>query len=341
VGQPVQYLDKIATVNDHIRELVFRLSISLVAMLVVGTLVFAFYEQILAVLSSPLGQPLYYSNPAGSFNFIMKICFTGALIITIPILTFNLIMFIRPAFEKALSMRRILTTTGLSTLLAITGAAFAFYCILPGTLKFFSDFQVSGLKALISADSYLTFITNLIIMFVLVFQIPLFIIFMDHIKPLKPKKLLKKGKWIIVGSLIVTIIQPFTYDFVTSLYIALPIIVLYYISIAAVVIQHYLLRQKENKLIHSVIASPIINNVDESLLDNIVYENILGELSNLDKPKPISTIPSGHSVMDVKKTSIQTQQVQPAAWVLERKARRAEFSKKVHVFSDIRRPVNA
>lgn len=341
MGQSVQKLNekKPTTVKDHIRELAVRLLVSLAAMCVAGTAVFFFYGPILAFLSSPLGAPLYYSSPAGSFSFVMKICLTGALIIAIPILIFNIIMFIKPAFEKTLSMKRILITTVVSTFLAISGAAFAFYVILPGSLKFFKGFQVNGLHALISADSYLGFVTNLIIMFVIVFQIPLLIIFIDHVKPLKPLSMIKKGKWVVIGAIVLTIIQPFTYDFMTCVLIALPIIALYYLSVLAVVMQHARENRKEAKAVYATVAKPAVS--PQMTVDDLLYESMLDELVSLEKPTPIpvrvqKTTPTAFNpTMDVKKKPIPRTEIAIPAWVLERKARRAQFSKQVNVFSDI------
>lgn len=343
MGQSVQNLNenKPTTVKDHIRELVVRLLVSLAAMGVAGTAVFLFYGPILSFLSSPLDAPLYYSNPAGSFSFVMKICLTGAMIIAIPILIFNVIMFIKPAFEKTLSMKRILITTAISTFLAIFGAAFAFYIILPGSLKFFKGFQVNGLHALISADSYLGFVTNLIIMFVIVFQIPLLIIFIDHVKPLKPISMIKKGKWVVIGAIVLTIIQPFTYDFMTSVLIALPIIALYYLSVLGVVMQHARERRKEAKTVYAVVAKPVMAPTHQLVVNEPLYESLLDELLNLEKSapiparvrKPIAPL-SDTPVMEFKRPTARTEVAIPA-WVLERKARKAQFSKHVNVFSDI------
>jgi sec-independent protein translocase protein TatC len=343
VGQSIQKPNekKPTTVNDHIRELVVRLLVSLAVMGIAGTVVFFFYGPILSFLSSPLGAPLYYSNPAGSFSFVMKICVTGASIIAIPVLIFNIIMFLRPAFEKTLSMKRILITTATSTFLAISGAAFAFYVILPGSLKFFKGFQVSGLHALISADSYLGFITNMIIMFVFVFQIPLLIIFIDHVKPLKPISMIKKGKWVVIGAIVLTIIQPFTYDFMTSVLIALPIIALYYLSVFAVIMQHVRERRKEKKAVYATIAKPVTAPVPQMTVDDLLYESMLDELLTLDKPAPIpvhvhkiAPTPVNPS-MDFKKKPAPRTEIAIPAWVLERKARQQQFSQQVNVFSDI------
>ena len=175
------------TLQGHLRELALRIGISLVAMIIAGLTVYAFYEPILSLLRSPLNAPLYYNNPAGSFALILKICFMGALTISIPILIYNLIMFIRPAFEQSISKKLVYITSFSSSLLAMVGAAFAFTVILPGSLNFFAGFRVSGLDALISADSYLGFVSNIIITFVIMFQLPLLITFIDTIKPLPPK----------------------------------------------------------------------------------------------------------------------------------------------------------
>jgi hypothetical protein len=187
----------------------------------------------------------------------------GALTVTIPVIVYNLIMFIQPAFEKSVPRKRIYLTTALSSILAAAGAVFAFTCILPGTLKFFAGFQTNGISALISADSYLSFVTNIIITFVIIFQLPLLITFVDSIKPLKPRKLLKLEKWVVLGSLIIALLAPFTYDFMTSILIAVPIIALYNLSILIVLATHAKANHKARSIAHKAQTKPNINiNID-------------------------------------------------------------------------------
>jgi len=318
---------------DHIRELKMRLLVSFVALVVAGCIVYLFYEPILVLLRSPLGAPLYYNSPAGSFALIMKICFMGALIITIPVIIYNLIMFIRSAFEQALPLKRIYLTTGLSTALAIAGAIFAFTVILPGSLRFFADFQVDGLNALISADNYLGFVTNIIIMFIVVFQVPLLIIFIDSIKPLSPNKLLGMEKWVILGSLVVALLAPFTYDLVTSLLIALPIVVLYNLSIVIVVAKHAI--AAHNTYFDVNPTATTIGST--SMLDDRVLESLICELYGFDKDAPAPTVNASATCMDIKRLNAQPKIVEPAAWVKERQQRRIALSNHVRVFSDISR----
>lgn len=313
-----QHSQKAATLIDHIRELQKRLVISLVVLFGAGTLVYLVYEPLLALLRSPLGAPLFYSTPAGSFAFVMKICFMGALALTIPVIIFNLIMFIRPAFTQPIATRRVVGASAVSALLAFAGAAFGFYYVVPGALRFFAGFQVSGLNALISADSYLGFVTNVIITFVLVFQLPLLIAFIDRVKPIKPSSLLRGEKWVVLASLGISALVPFAFDLVTSLLIALPIIALYNVAVLVVVLQHSSIRRKERKLYTrfdpaSIPSSPLA-------FDALSFEELVGKeqaavtqiQTTVHTPAAITTKRAG---MDIRRAKTPPAPVRPAEWV--------------------------
>lgn len=330
-----------ATLYDHIKELQTRLTVCMLVLVASSGLVYLFYEQILTILCAPLGDSLYYDTPAGSFSFIMKICLMGALVITIPAIIYNLIMFARPAFADCVSKKQVYLTTLFSTILAIAGGAFAYFIILPGSLKFFSGFQVSGLNALISADNYLGFVTSIIITFIIVFQLPLLIMFIDNVKPLTPAKLLKNEKWVILGSLIVALLVPFTYDLVTSLLISLPIIVLYNISIIGILIRHTRNCNKSK----STAKSPAFKSKHhqpirpELALDDAALRDFSNELKNLKKNNASVVSHNSHKAKagsEIRPSTYKPESVEPADWVKERQSRRlAVLNAQVSVFSDV------
>lgn len=319
----VQHSQPATKLVDHIRELQKRLSVSLIALVGGGALVYLFYAPLLNLLRSPLNAPLFYSSPAGSFSFVMKICFMGALAITIPVIIFNLIMFIRPAFTKQIPTRHVVAASAFSAVLALSGAAFGFYYIVPGALHFFAGFQVSGLNALISADSYLGFVTNVIITFVIVFQIPLLMAFIDKIKPLSPKKLLAGEKWVVLASLIISVLVPFAFDLVTTLLIALPIVVLYNLSVIIIAVQHAQVRRKERAL---------TSRFDEKAmpasslsLDELSYEELVGH-HDLQPSYSADVVESAQTVqqttpqpmkisMDIRPARRPQKSVTPPEWV--------------------------
>ncbi|NTW61845.1 preprotein translocase subunit TatC [Candidatus Saccharibacteria bacterium] len=330
------------TLNDHLRELQVRLVVCAVALLIAGIVVYMFYGPILAFLSSPLNAPLYYTSPAGGFTYVMKICVAGALIVTVPIIFFNLIMFVRPAFEKVLSMKRVFTVTIFSSVLAVAGAAFAFYCILPGSLQFFKGFQVSGLNALISADSYLGFLTSMIAMFVIVFQIPLIIAFIDTIHPLSPRQLLRLEKWVVIGSLVVALLAPFTYDFVTSILIAVPIIVLYNLSIIIVVMRHKRKNSKNKATARSqeLATKPEPINTSAHLPPTGLIgstNDVATEYPNLATPVTVYR----KTTMDICRPAQHQRPITQVAWSQERVVKRVQLSRKVNLISDIKVPPRA
>ena len=324
----VEHSQKATKLVDHIRELRKRFVISFIVLVVSGVVVYMFYGPLLNFLRSPLGTPLFYSSPAGSFSFVMRICFMGALAITIPVIVFNLLMFIRPAFSRLIPVKRVVVTSILSALLALSGAAFGFYYIVPGSLRFFAGFQVSGLNAIISADSYLGFVTNVIITFVLVFQIPLLIAFIDKIKPLRPRTLLAGEKWVILGSLAISVLVPFAFDLVTSLLIALPIVILYNLAIVIVTFQHVAIRHKENKL-HSHFDPSAVPSSSLSL-ETVSFEDLVGEqqsgkvvkqiaaFTTIEQPATKQSLPVSafkRAGMDIRRSKTPPEIVTPAEWV--------------------------
>lgn len=264
----------------------------------------------------------------------------GALAVTIPIIIYNVIMFVRPAFEKALPKRRVYLTTLFSALLAFAGAAFGFLVIVPGALQFFAGFQVNGLSALISADAYLGFVTNVIITFILVFQLPLLIAFIDTIKPLTPRKLFGAEKWVILGSLVISFLVPFALDITTSLLIAAPIVGLYNISIVIVLLRHAQQRYRERAAQQATFN---VSRIPSSslALSELSFEDIMGhEVASAPMiytapPVPASIPPlASRPVMDVRMVRSRPAPVVPAEWV-HRVHEQITLDPRARVISDI------
>jgi len=271
---------------DHIRELRTRLIVCVAVLVVGGIIGYIFYAPILEWLRSPLGTNLYYSTPAGSFNFVIKVVSMVGVLATVPFAIYQLIMFVQPVFKERLPIKTVVAYTIFSILLAITGALFAFYAILPGALRFFAGFQVPGLSALIDANNYLNFVINAIVTFIIVFQIPLLMVIIDRIKPISPSKLLKMEKWVILAGLLVSLIVPFAMDVTTCLLIASPIIILYNVSVGIIIVRHIALRRRR-------VVLPAIRQLtpeEMALDDQLVNEFFASKSQKVPalKPMPIA-----------------------------------------------------
>lgn len=225
------------TLMDHVRELRGRLFWCVGVFLVSGLAAYFWRGEIIGFLQAPLRQQLYYTSPAGSFNVIMQVCGVIGLLVTLPLLAFHLLRFIEPALRRPLPRRLIAGTVAGSLVLALAGAAFAYYLSLPLALKFFGSVGAGQLEALISVDQYFRFVFTYLAVFAVVFQLPLGLLVADHIFPMGPGGMRKARKYVIVGAFAVALITPTTPDPLSQLVLAAPVILLYEISIIVISIR--------------------------------------------------------------------------------------------------------
>lgn len=335
MGKAVELSKRKQTVGEHFRELRRRFFACVGIFVSFAVAIYFFYEPIVKILSGSLGSELYYSNPAGGFAFILRICTTGAIIFTIPFIFYNVIKFAKPAFEKVLTTKRIISVSIFSIILALIGAAFAYFLILPESIHFFGDFNVGGLSALINADEYLTFVTSMIAAFAAIFQVPLLMLFIDSVKPIPPQKLFKNEFWVVVISIVVAIITPFNYDVMSSLIVAIPIIGLYNLSIVLILFKNLMTKGSLSVNQKSTVIKPVING-DFYLTDD-EFIKIRDDIINFELESPIDP---GFNVanqtnIDFKVKAIRNSQLDKAAWLKAKQARIVQINSNKRVFSDI------
>lgn len=221
---------------DHVRELRTRFSIVTVCFIAASCLAYFYREPLLALLLSPLdGRSLVYLNPAGGFNFIFLVSMYVGMAATAPLLVWQLYCFIRPILPKQVQnySKRLLIG---SMLLLIAGVAFGYAMAIPGALNFLYTFADEYVTASLTADSYLNFVVAYTLGLGLVFQLPLLLLIFHWIKPLTPGGLLKSERWIIVLAFVAAAIITPTPDPLNQTIIALPIIVVYQLGVALVLL---------------------------------------------------------------------------------------------------------
>jgi sec-independent protein translocase protein TatC len=222
------------TALEHLHEL-WRRSLYCVGVLIVGgAFGYIFRQQIINFLQRPLGQQLYYTSPMGSFNFVMQVCLLIGFLLALPVMSYNLLRFIEPALRKRLKPRVIFIVLISSFVLALGGAAFGYYLTLPFALQFFGHVGTSSLRPLISVNEYFSFILGYLGTFAAVFQLPLLLLFINHITPFKPGGLSKWRKHVYIGAFAISLIMPSSPDPVSQVSLAIPIIILYELSIVLI-----------------------------------------------------------------------------------------------------------
>jgi sec-independent protein translocase protein TatC len=107
---------------------------------------------------------------------------------------------------------------------------FGYYVVFPIAFKFFMGYSTDAIKALPSIKEYLSFSCKMLLAFGIVFELPLFVLFLSKIGIVNEKMLRSKRKFAILGIFTAAaILTP--PDVVSQILMALPLLVLYEISI--------------------------------------------------------------------------------------------------------------
>ncbi len=218
---------------EHIDELRTRLGWCVLALIIGSALGYWWQATLLQILVSPLAEKLYYTSPGGGFSLIIQICLGFGVVVTIPVFIFHLLRFVGPALPRQ-SGRFVGTILAASCVLVAAGISFAYFVSLPASLHFLKEFSTDQVQALITTDTYMSFVTLYLAGFALLFQLPLLLLVINSLTPLPPRTLLKQVRWVILISFVAAAILTPTPDPMNQAIMAVPIIVLYLVSVVLI-----------------------------------------------------------------------------------------------------------
>lgn len=222
------------TFLEHVYELRARIFWVVGALIITSAIGFQFKDMLVSFVMAPLqGEKLVYLTPGGGFSFIFTLCLYFGAILTIPLVVYHLYRFLQPVMGQA--PRRLLAgLILLSLLLAMGGAAFGYAVAIPAAIHFLTGFAGSAVTANLTAESYLSFVMAYMFGLAALFQLPLVIFMIDHIRRFPPGTLLSTQRFVIVGAVIAAAIITPTPDVINQMIIAGPIIVVYQLGVVAV-----------------------------------------------------------------------------------------------------------
>jgi len=219
----------------HLEELRRRLITSFVAVGIGFAGSYAFKEKLFDILTAPLisvmkpGETLIYTNLPEAFFTFLKSALISGLMLASPVIIYQFWMFIAPGLYQK-EKRMLIPVVILSTLFFVGGSLFGYYVVFPFGFKFFLGFASETIRPLPSMKEYLSFSSKLLLAFGLVFELPLVITFLAKLGVVSVEFLKKNRKYALLlffaGAAILT--PP---DVVTQIMMALPMMLLYEISI--------------------------------------------------------------------------------------------------------------
>jgi sec-independent protein translocase protein TatC len=227
--KPVSHDDRL-TVVEHLDELRTRIVVSLAAFGVALALCFWQNHQILHWLNKPLHgkQPITF-GVAEAFTTTLTVTAYAALVISLPVVLYQLYAYILPAFtpREAKVAKPLLI---MIPVLFIFGALFGYFLVVPAATHFLLHFNADQFNTQIRARDYYYFVTTTMLACGVVFQMPVVILAMVRMGITSAEKLRRNRRYAILVCTIIGAALPGV-DPVSMILETLPLIALFELSI--------------------------------------------------------------------------------------------------------------
>jgi sec-independent protein translocase protein TatC len=221
--------------KPHLKELRKRVSISVLSVFIMFLISFYFWDIILEWMKQPLedvlpdGAKITFTQVQETFFTALKVSFFAGFVFALPIIFWQLWLFVAPALYKKEKLI-IIPFVFFATVMFLVGATFAYYIVIPYGFEFLINFGSQLFTALISIGSYVGFFSKLMFGFGLSFELPVVTFFLAKIGLLTDQTLKDFFKYAVVIIFILSaLLTP--PDVLTQVLMAGPMICLYIISI--------------------------------------------------------------------------------------------------------------
>jgi len=227
------------SLGDHLRELRNRVTIAAVAILLGAVVGWVYYNQIINALTKPL-QDLQATRTDGVVNinfagmtdaFALQLTtslFVGLLLAS-PVWLFQIWGFIVPGLtRKEKLIARLFVVAAVPLFLA--GCFFAFIMV-PKAVAVLLGFTPEGAYNLQDGSQYLNFVLKFIVAFGCAFLLPVFLVALNVVGVLSAQAMLKGWRPAVMIILVFAAIMTPTPDAYTMLFLASPMVLLYFASV--------------------------------------------------------------------------------------------------------------
>jgi sec-independent protein translocase protein TatC len=220
------------TLVEHLDELRSRIIKAGAAFVIAAVAAWFFREQVFEWLLVPapaLEGSLNFTGVTGPIMADLKISLYVGLVVVIPIVFYQAWSFVAPAVGEA-GRAFTFALIGFSSCLFLVGMAFGYFLVLPLALDFLVGWGGDRFEQIITAETYLSFVTRFLLGFGIAFEVPA-AAYVGAKLGLVDAPLLKKYRRhaILANVLLAALLTPA--DPFSMVLMAVPLVVLYELSV--------------------------------------------------------------------------------------------------------------
>lgn len=216
-------------VVEHLDELRKRLIISASAFFIFFILAFIYVDPIFSWFVRDLDIKLTLLSPTEIISIYIKIAGVIAILLTIPVIAWQIWLFIKPALKPKEQKITLFYIPALFLLFAL-GLSFGYFIIVPIVFNFLLALSGELFQTMFTTEKYFKFIFQMSFPFAILFELPVVSMFLTSLGIIDPPKLkrIRKYAYFVLVLVAVTITPP---DPLIDFLVVIPLILLYECSI--------------------------------------------------------------------------------------------------------------
>ncbi len=225
--------EKDLSIRGHLEEIRQRLVKSAIFIVLTTIASFVYARHIFDFFTSraPEHVNLVQLQVTELIAIYMKICLYSGIVLALPFLIYQFVMFLNPALTGKEKGYLYLLLPGV-LLCFFAGASFAYFIFLPSALNFLLNFPLmDGVDPMISINNYMSVVIRILVAIGLLFELPVLCFFFAKIGMVNHRQLAKYWRIAFVGAFVVAAFITPTVDPINQTLVAVPIIILYGLGI--------------------------------------------------------------------------------------------------------------
>ncbi len=220
---------------EHLGELRKRILLSFMFIFVFFLVSWTFVDKLYHWFSLPVlqflpaGEKLAFTSLTEPFMMYIKVAFISGAFISSPFIFYQLWAFITPGLYKN-ERKMVIPFVFFTTAFFIAGGAFGYYAVFPWACRFFLEVG-SDFNAIITINDYFSLAFRVLFGISVIFELPVLSFLLAKMGIISSRFLLKHFKYAIVIIFIIAAVITPTPDIITQSMFAVPMMLLYLLSV--------------------------------------------------------------------------------------------------------------